>query len=407
MHKLLLVLACSACACHGRRVKATAKLLHNMLSLQSQKSSHLSRSNRHLGFRDMSEPSSPLARLLAAPKTTSAFRPSHAGVRPPVRISRLVALSPWVLNRQRFVTRICMVDEEDFSPSDSMEEDSVVPDILEEYSPPVEEYSPSDSQAYDSPADDSRPLPSFQKELEREPLDESMEPVWGARRDRMTRALTERREVWQLGAQEILSKHARALNESERVNVTGFNLDVMLLVLSRHPQLKTKIGAGVESIFVAYTLFASACFHIQRVDGSVIDFSYRKCLDLEMRDGCQNIDRYDAWKVYNMSTELAPGVKDSEAWNREEVILWVRDTMLEVAQEPERASIPMLVQRRWNEARRHVPYDLHEMLEIAFEKILERTWRAREVQQSRELDYLRGGSNNQTGYFNQSGFTPA
>jgi len=238
---------------------------------------------------------------------------------------------------------------------------------------PVPEYSPSDSVG---PYDNSNEVP-------REPID-NMDPVWAARRQRMDMALQERREVWQLGAQEILSKHARALNDTSRINVTGFNLDVMLLVLSRHPQLPTKVGAGVQSIFVAYTLFASACFHIERVDGTVIDFSYRKCLDLEMADGCQNIDRYDAWKVYNMSSELAPGVKDV-AWKREEVINWVRDTILEVANEPERAQIPMLVQKRWNLARRHVPFELHEMLEIAFEKILERTWRAREARRDNEL----------------------
>eukprot|EP00667_Euglena_gracilis_P021217 EG_transcript_23182 len=55
---------------------------------------------------------------------------------------------------------------------------------------------------------------------------------------------------------------------------------VVLRALQLHPRAAAKIGVGVKSIFVAPNRAHSerACFHVLRLDNSIEDFSYLKCL---------------------------------------------------------------------------------------------------------------------------------
>ena len=53
----------------------------------------------------------------------------------------------------------------------------------------------------------------------------------------------------------------------------------MLDILSLHPESEGKIGCGVKRIFVAkHGEYPSYCFHVEREDRSVEDFSYRYAL---------------------------------------------------------------------------------------------------------------------------------
>ena len=47
-----------------------------------------------------------------------------------------------------------------------------------------------------------------------------------------------------------------------------------------HPKANSKIGCGVKSIFVQEDQYGTFCFHVERVDGSEEDFSYRKCFNM-------------------------------------------------------------------------------------------------------------------------------
>jgi Protein of unknown function (DUF3223) len=52
----------------------------------------------------------------------------------------------------------------------------------------------------------------------------------------------------------------------------------LLLLLERHRERDQKVGAGVSHFTVATALPAGRCFLIHRIDGSVTDFSFMKCI---------------------------------------------------------------------------------------------------------------------------------
>lgn len=52
----------------------------------------------------------------------------------------------------------------------------------------------------------------------------------------------------------------------------------MLDLLERHPSAETKIGVGVESIWILSNGKFGNGFYVQRVDGTREDFSYKQCL---------------------------------------------------------------------------------------------------------------------------------
>ena len=80
--------------------------------------------------------------------------------------------------------------------------------------------------------------------------------------------------------QAILSKHADRLSHASLRGSRSFldrsEFDTVYDVLQHHPNASTKIGCGIQAMFVQRDRFGSFCFHLQRVDGSEEDFSYRK-----------------------------------------------------------------------------------------------------------------------------------
>ena len=82
--------------------------------------------------------------------------------------------------------------------------------------------------------------------------------------------------------QDILSKYTDVLSSSfsslrsSRCFLDSSEFDIVYEALQRHPKATTKIGCGVQAIFVQADRFGSYCFHVQRTDGSEEDFSYRK-----------------------------------------------------------------------------------------------------------------------------------
>lgn len=74
-------------------------------------------------------------------------------------------------------------------------------------------------------------------------------------------------------------------SSERRVYVRGGDFYEVMSALELHPHARRKIGCGVRNIFIANTSYiGSPCFHVERCDGSVTDFSYRKCVDLPCWD---------------------------------------------------------------------------------------------------------------------------
>jgi hypothetical protein len=70
----------------------------------------------------------------------------------------------------------------------------------------------------------------------------------------------------------ILAKYKRGETVADQER--DFLIDVLKL---RGPEGLEKIGAGIKRIYIDDNKFGTLCFHLERVDGSVDDFSYRKC----------------------------------------------------------------------------------------------------------------------------------
>ena len=61
----------------------------------------------------------------------------------------------------------------------------------------------------------------------------------------------------------------------------------MCRIIKGHPHKKEKVGAGIHHISVQISCRPPArCFVLHRIDGSVIDISYRKCMGLETNGKC-------------------------------------------------------------------------------------------------------------------------
>jgi Protein of unknown function (DUF3223) len=78
-------------------------------------------------------------------------------------------------------------------------------------------------------------------------------------------------------AQEIRDRHA----DGERL--VGRDLAFRLGLLKQRPRAEQKIGPGVNAILVHKYVGGSRCFFVLRQDGSIEDFSIRKCLGQDLR----------------------------------------------------------------------------------------------------------------------------
>lgn len=60
--------------------------------------------------------------------------------------------------------------------------------------------------------------------------------------------------------------------------VTDHERNFLIAILKlRGPDGLEKIGCGIKRIYVDENKFGSLCFHMERADGSMDDFSYKKC----------------------------------------------------------------------------------------------------------------------------------
>lgn len=60
--------------------------------------------------------------------------------------------------------------------------------------------------------------------------------------------------------------------------ITDLERDFLIAALKlRGPDGLEKISVGIKRIYVDENKFGSLCFHLERVDGSTDDFSYKKC----------------------------------------------------------------------------------------------------------------------------------
>lgn len=76
------------------------------------------------------------------------------------------------------------------------------------------------------------------------------------------------------------SKHVQSILARYQVGQTieGEDQEVVLDLLSRHPDADRKIGVGVRAVFVDAPEQGGKCFWLRRADGSKTDFSYLKCI---------------------------------------------------------------------------------------------------------------------------------
>jgi hypothetical protein len=61
--------------------------------------------------------------------------------------------------------------------------------------------------------------------------------------------------------------------------LAGDDFNLICWLLNRHSEVDTKVGAGITALSVNTNTMGSRSFWIHRIDGSVVDFSYRHALD--------------------------------------------------------------------------------------------------------------------------------
>ena len=80
---------------------------------------------------------------------------------------------------------------------------------------------------------------------------------------------------------EALTYFKKMLNcyhEEEELNSNDD--EILFELLQSHPEMKIKIGVGVNRFYRAKSsIHPTSCFHLERIDGSTTDFSYKVCID--------------------------------------------------------------------------------------------------------------------------------
>jgi hypothetical protein len=77
---------------------------------------------------------------------------------------------------------------------------------------------------------------------------------------------------------EMLGRYSLGDSVSESDSV-----DLMAL-LSRHRDYLGKVGVGVDGFIILFSEYGNKCFGVVRVDGSVEDFTYLRCIDQLWKD---------------------------------------------------------------------------------------------------------------------------
>jgi len=91
---------------------------------------------------------------------------------------------------------------------------------------------------------------------------------------------------YQLGLMEFKTKseitqYFKTMLNSYELKDIVYSEDAQKLMelLQHHSDPAAKIGVGVRDIKVDSMEYGTRCFHIIRVDGSMIDFSYTQCIN--------------------------------------------------------------------------------------------------------------------------------
>jgi hypothetical protein len=90
--------------------------------------------------------------------------------------------------------------------------------------------------------------------------------------------------LWE--TQSEFREHVRGILASAPLDqpLTGDAATVVHWLLHRHPNLREKIGSGLGHFEVRLNVTNDRAFYLRRVDGSVVDFSYRKCINSNRRE---------------------------------------------------------------------------------------------------------------------------
>jgi Protein of unknown function (DUF3223) len=86
--------------------------------------------------------------------------------------------------------------------------------------------------------------------------------------------------VLQFASKKSLLEHCHGVLHRYEIGarVTEDDAAFLLLLLERHHERDQKVGAGLSHFTVATALPAGRCFLIHRIDGTVTDFSFNKCI---------------------------------------------------------------------------------------------------------------------------------
>lgn len=81
----------------------------------------------------------------------------------------------------------------------------------------------------------------------------------------------------------LAERIAKILKEAPLEQPLGEYHNLLLALLRRHPAAAEKIGPGVQSFKASVNYLGTRGFMITRDDGSQVDFSYRKCIQMPTR----------------------------------------------------------------------------------------------------------------------------
>lgn len=79
-----------------------------------------------------------------------------------------------------------------------------------------------------------------------------------------------------LDAENFFREMLAQYEDDEKISEADSRLLYELLL--RHPQAEAKMGAGIAHFFRAPGEYRKSCFHIERIDGSIVDFSFYVCV---------------------------------------------------------------------------------------------------------------------------------
>lgn len=83
----------------------------------------------------------------------------------------------------------------------------------------------------------------------------------------------------------------------------GDDHDFLVAAVDNHPSAELKRGTGIAYFLVRSHLYGTRAFFIQRTDGSITDFSFRKCVD-------KNLSAPRASLLQALRAEVNPDIAD-------------------------------------------------------------------------------------------------